>query len=73
MPHFWPPLSPFWSFTIKDIIDAKRAETCIYQSISLLIILRAKYEVNSQGHAYRIAYNVYIKMIVMNTYQLNND
>lgn len=71
--HFWPPLSPFWSFIIKGIIDGKGAETCIYQSISLLIILRAQNEVNLQGHAYRIACNVYIKMIIMNAYQFHND
>lgn len=45
----------------------------MYQSISLLIILRAQNEVNLQGHAYRIACNVYIKMTIMNTHQFNND
>ena len=70
---FWPPSPPSWIFTIKGIIDGKGAEICMYQSISLLIILRAQNEVNLQGHAYRIACNVYIKMIIMNTHQFNND
>ena len=40
----------------------------MYQSISLLGILRAQNEVNLQGHAYKEAYNIYIKIITMNTH-----